>query len=249
MSRWFDISVDPNDPGVQQWRRNQISAARAGELVDDRVGYLCSLAAGKQVLDVGVVEHFVDASEGSQWLHGALCKVARRCLGVDVLEKELAILRQRGYLVQCLDLTKEVLSEQFDLIVVGEVIEHLDAPGLFLRNLARMLKPDGRCVLTTPNPWFINPIIKNLFRASTFVDSVDHTAWFDPSSICELAERADLRLVKFSGVSVGSGAKSRAARALFRPIKAYSAIGFRADLFAKTIIYELVRQDSKACES
>src|SRR5688572_15532848 len=101
--RWFEISPDPNHPAAQKWRLGKIRAARARRLVNDRIEYLCSLAAGKEVLDVGVVEHFIDASSGHQWLHEALCKVARRCIGVDVLEDEVRVLQDRGYSVRCVD--------------------------------------------------------------------------------------------------------------------------------------------------
>lgn len=32
-----------------------------------------------------------------------------------------------------------------------EVIEHMESPIAFLRNIARLLKPDGVAILTTPN--------------------------------------------------------------------------------------------------
>jgi len=39
----------------------------------------------------------------------------------------------------------------FDAVVASEVIEHVLHPRLFLQNLARCLKPDGRLLLTTQN--------------------------------------------------------------------------------------------------
>lgn len=39
----------------------------------------------------------------------------------------------------------------FDLIVAVEVIEHVESPINFLRNLARLLAPGGCAVITTPN--------------------------------------------------------------------------------------------------
>lgn len=39
----------------------------------------------------------------------------------------------------------------FDLIVSVEVIEHVESPINFLRNIARLLAPGGRAVITTPN--------------------------------------------------------------------------------------------------
>jgi len=39
----------------------------------------------------------------------------------------------------------------FDLIVAVEVIEHVESPINFLRNIAQLLAPAGRAVITTPN--------------------------------------------------------------------------------------------------
>jgi len=39
----------------------------------------------------------------------------------------------------------------FDAVVSLEVIEHLENPRLFVREIARILKVNGRCLITTPN--------------------------------------------------------------------------------------------------
>ncbi len=39
----------------------------------------------------------------------------------------------------------------FDLVVSLEVIEHVTDPALFLGHIARLLKPDGLLILSTPN--------------------------------------------------------------------------------------------------
>ncbi|MCC5952851.1 MAG: class I SAM-dependent methyltransferase [Acidimicrobiia bacterium] len=39
---------------------------------------------------------------------------------------------------------------RFDLVTAVEVIEHLEAPISFLRNIAKLLAPNGVAVLTTP---------------------------------------------------------------------------------------------------
>lgn len=39
----------------------------------------------------------------------------------------------------------------FDLVVSVEVIEHVESPIGFLRNIARLLKPAGVAIVTTPN--------------------------------------------------------------------------------------------------
>src|SRR5882757_1232432 len=180
--RWQSLSKDPNAAEVLAARRDALSRARAPN-VADRVAYLCDLARGKRVLDVGVVEHFASASASGQWLHGRLCEAAKSCVGVDILEEEIAAIRTRGYDIRVVDLTRQALNEKFELIVMGEIIEHIDAPGALLRNVAAMLADGGVLVLTTPNPWYANVIVKNLGGAVPFTDSADHVKWYDASTL------------------------------------------------------------------
>ncbi len=50
------------------------------------------------------------------------------------------------------DMTKTTLAEaSFDIVVAVEVLEHVAADELFVRNVVRTLKPGGWFVMTTPN--------------------------------------------------------------------------------------------------
>jgi 2-polyprenyl-3-methyl-5-hydroxy-6-metoxy-1,4-benzoquinol methylase len=54
----------------------------------------------------------------------------------------------------------------FDLVVAVEVIEHVESPINFLRNIARQLPPDGVAVITTPNVDFLPARLKFLLKGS-----------------------------------------------------------------------------------
>lgn len=176
VKRWYEIAKDPNDPAIRNQRRAVLSAARTGKLLDNRNDYLCRLAQGKDVLDVGVVSACLEVAQGEGWLHGRLSKVAKSCLGVDILANEVEALKARGYDVICTDITDKPLERQFDLVVCGEVVEHVDAPGKLLKAAAQMMKPDGKAVFTTPNPWYGGTIFRHLFNFSPFVGNADHVA-------------------------------------------------------------------------
>jgi SAM-dependent methyltransferase len=239
MPRWFEISKDPNSKEANQWRRNRLEAARSGKLLQSRIEYITSLAKSKDVLDIGVVEHTREALQSPAWLHRHLARVARSCLGVDILTEEVEFVKSLGFNVVCLDITSTTLPEKFDLVVCGDVIEHLDAPGPLLASAAKMLRPGGRLVISIPNPWYVNNLIKTFVNGSPLVDSVDHVSWQDACTLCELGERTGLILDRFSGVAVEANSTWRA-RLFFGLQPLWVLLGARPEAFAKTIVYEFV---------
>lgn len=102
---------------------------------------------GGSLLDVGCGEGF---------LLGQLAQSIKEGIGIDSEPEAIRIgsnmLRERKHcslrLNACYDLPFE--SERFDWVTSTDVIEHLEVPEGHLAEIARVLKPGGRLVLTTP---------------------------------------------------------------------------------------------------
>jgi SAM-dependent methyltransferase len=154
---------------------------------------MADLVRGKTVLDVGCVDHSARLESSDRWMHKHLVRAAASVIGLDILESEAAKLRERGYNVVAGDASTVDLGQTFDLVVAGEIIEHIDNPGAFLRNMARHLNSAGRLVLTTPNPFFV----MHQFEFA-FVSSLDkrwnheHVCWYCPFTLGNLLERSGL---------------------------------------------------------
>lgn len=199
------------------------------------------MVKNKSILDIGVVEHTRTAVQSSTWLHRHLTQSATSCLGVDILEAEVEHLQSLGFNVICADVTRQPLSQTFDVIICGEILEHIEAAGAFFKSTAQMLNPDGRLVISVPNPWYINVILKSSWGTIPYVDNADHVAWFDSCTLCELGERYGLKLDLFTGISVELRDNLSLKAKLFlylRPL--ITKLGLRSELFAKSIIYEFV---------
>lgn len=154
------------------------------------------------VLDIGCVRHSLDKQQWQspppgEFLHADLARRAGRTVGLDVLKEEVERMREAGYDARVSDAEQFDLDETFDVIVAGELIEHLSNPGRFLDCSYRHLEDDGRLILTTPNPrrfhmllWYVLGIE---YRANR-----EHTLWLDNYVIEELARRSGFEVVDWS---------------------------------------------------
>jgi SAM-dependent methyltransferase len=238
--RWLGVAADPMDPHVVAWRQDVVREARQKPVLD-RVQYLRSVCRGKRVLDVGVVDHTSSSERSDRWLHGYLVESAAEILGVDVLPDEVQALQGKGYNVQCMDLTAGALPEgKFDVLVVGEVVEHLGRPGGLFEAASQLLEPSGRMVLSTPNPYAVWRVFQN-WRGRPY-ENADHALLLSPWGIAELSERAGLRLESFRGIAVPPvGWKARAVHGAVQR----RVLPFVPEATCESIIYDVV--PAKAC--
>jgi len=93
-------------------------------------------------------------------------------------------------------------SEFFDLVVVGEIIEHIYDTDFFLQEIYRLLKKDGFLLISTPNIasfgrrlmllFGINPIIEN---SPNETDSSGHIRYFTFRTLKVLLNKQGFRVL------------------------------------------------------
>ncbi|MDR1252145.1 MAG: class I SAM-dependent methyltransferase [Treponema sp.] len=72
--------------------------------------------------------------------------------GVEISPSAGYARETRGLDVRSLPLEENRFSsDSFDLILASHLIEHLNAPGLFVREVYRLLRPGGHFLVSTPN--------------------------------------------------------------------------------------------------
>ncbi len=77
-----------------------------------------------------------------------------RAVGFDMCEEALARAAACGIEARNWMAGKErcpAVDEEFDVVVAADVIEHIIDTDLFVNELRRILRPEGRIVITTPN--------------------------------------------------------------------------------------------------
>ncbi len=201
MKSWQLLDKDPlNLPG-RRARQAQINAQLGGADVD-RIAHLGRLVRGKKILDVGCVQNDARCRKNPRWLHRQLAAEAATVVGIDILEADLKILRDEGFQVHYHDLTQSPhpQGETFEVVVAGEILEHIDRPGPFFAHAHQSLAPGGTLVLTTPYPWFVGTSLRNSLAGCSLGGSLEHVAWFDPFNIAELCGRYGFVLNQWHGL-------------------------------------------------
>src|SRR5215218_6395822 len=117
------------------------------ELVQ-RVDFIKTQCAGKKVLHLGCTNYpyTKQSIESEMLLHFELEKVTRELYGFDFDREGLDILKEANaknlYQADLQKLEDVALDETFDVIIAGEMIEHLSSPGLFLEGIKRFMNAE-----------------------------------------------------------------------------------------------------------
>lgn len=156
----------------------------------------------KKVLDVGCAGHdLLDTriyeNTYRLWNHWFIYKTAKQTIGIDIEEKSIKAINDLGLSAKVMDAEQIKFDEKFDVVFAGELIEHLPNPGLFLKAAQKVLKPSGIIVLTTPNTFAVNKIIRVMQGMTNEPpENSDHTMYFTPLRLDTLAKKCGLKLLK-----------------------------------------------------
>jgi len=140
--------------------------------------------------------------------------VQRTCnatvLGVEPDPVRAEMARSKGVEVVCGYFDESLASEvgQFDVIILVDVIEHLQTPARLIRLLLKSLKPGGFIVLSVPNVahWSMRlSLLTGRFNYSaTGLCDATHLRWFTRLSLLQFLDRMGLDVTE-GGCTIGRG--------------------------------------------
>ncbi len=161
---------------------------------DHKIVFVLKHCRDKDVLDLGCVQHNPENYKSRFWLHKALKSVARSLEGIDLYEPGVSYLNSIGFNVSLGDAQAINKDRKYDVIVAGDLIEHLEDFSGFFESCKKHLKQNGKLIISTPNPWYWRNIVKALLF-SRVSNNPEHTTWFCPVTLEQLAARHDLKIV------------------------------------------------------
>lgn len=181
------------------------------ELVQ-RVEFIKQACEGKKVLHLGCTNYpyTKEAIENEMLLHNELAVSAKELYGFDFDQAGIDILSDSGvenlYKADLENLEEVELNETFDVIIAGEIIEHLLNPGKFLKGIQRFMNPETRLIITTINAYcafrFLVYFLSGKGGENEPVHP-DHVAYYSYSTLSLALKRENLRIENFYFYDIG----------------------------------------------
>jgi methionine biosynthesis protein MetW len=133
--------------------------------------------------------------------------------------------------VENIDFLDDFFKDKFDLIIFGDVLEHLINPWKLLKDSTKVLDESGMIIASIPNvkhySTFYNVIVKNEwpYRERGIFDRT-HLRFFTLKNIKEMFKDSDLKIIKV--------------RRKYRIIESPSIINIISKIFALPLIRDLI---------
>lgn len=191
----------------QQLRYTPLEAISVRRPVD-RVHYIAAACDGIRVLDLGAMDETAFQSKRGRgtWLHEEIARRAQRVDGVDSsqLVPAAGLSTAPNARIRQGDITDPErllagLAELPDVIVAGELIEHLENPLQLLSRIARIPELAGRTlILSTPNATAVHNFLVGLARReSTHHDHLCILSYKTLSTLCRRAGFSDWEIIPY----------------------------------------------------
>ena len=189
----------------------------------DRIRFIAQACAGRAVLDLGALdETAVDAKRGGNtWLHEAIAATATRVIGIDnsqaVPEAGLVTSRnaeiRRGDVMALADWL-DVNAFTPEVVVAGELIEHLPNPLEFLRTIAGTDRlRDATIIFSTPNATAVHNVLVGMAsRESTHHDHLCILSYKTLNTLCRRAGFDDWSIVPYHAAFIEMRQRNRGFR-------------------------------------
>src|SRR5690606_35327256 len=115
-------------------------------------------------------------------------------------------IRPSGYATDLIGSVSELRDilrgRHYDTVIAGELIEHLERPYDFLRDVRSVLGDGGKLVLSTPNPLGFPTLMFEVFRSHTRFYTDDHVYYFAPRWVERMLERTGYRIARIRPVGL-----------------------------------------------
>ncbi len=164
---------------------------------------ILELCRGKKVLHLGCVgwTDFPRADKvrmAAASFHQSLSEVCN-CSGVDIDRETVEGLHKEGMFLNVVAGDAERLTgdAEYDVVVAGDIIEHLSNPGCMLDGALKVVKPGGMLIVSAPNAFSLPAFTRLL--AGRFREGAQHVLNFNHLTLQQLLLRHGWRPISIRG--------------------------------------------------
>jgi len=157
----------------------------------DRIAFVTSNCEGKNVLDLGCYDETALIKKNSgMWLHEQIAKVAKFVYGIDnsisLKDKQFSV-SQNSKIVfgDVMDL-KKIDDFEPDVIIAGEIIEHLPNAPDFLKKIKSLYSGKQLICSTVNATSFTNSLLSLIKRESCHKDHLQVYSYKTINTLCRL---------------------------------------------------------------
>lgn len=176
----------------------------------ERSAYICTICKDKRVLHLGATDapETQNAIKHGRFLHTKLADVCQELVGMDI-SKEMIQWLQNNYDIHNIyygniENYEDYPQKEFDLIIAGEILEHLSNPGKALDCLRKVTKANTRLIITVPNAYSFKGFLRAMAKHE-FIHP-DHTLHHSLYTLKSLLNRHGFVIEScFSFVNGGTG--------------------------------------------
>jgi hypothetical protein len=162
--------------------------------VRSREEVITEIIKDKDVIHLGCSDHIPIIREKmavNKWLHKLITENSGNCIGVDIDKESIDfVINELGFtnVIHGNILTddlKELSDKQWDYVVFGEILEHIDNPVEFLSTFrAKYGNNVKRFIITVPNI-YNRKALGNMLKFKEAINS-DHRFWFTPYTLSKV---------------------------------------------------------------
>jgi 2-polyprenyl-3-methyl-5-hydroxy-6-metoxy-1,4-benzoquinol methylase len=181
-----------------------------------REDYILDKCKQKRVLHLGCIGKaeglYEELMVKNAWLHARIRAVAAEVVGIDNAHEIVSRLRSAhgvsdiyvgdAHHLENLDMGL------FDIVMAGEIIEHLPYPGLFLASAHHVLNTGGQVLITTTNAFCTRRFLGVLGGFESVHE--DHVAYYSHRTLERLGEMTGYRIVEQASYRVSNKKNYRA---------------------------------------
>jgi 2-polyprenyl-3-methyl-5-hydroxy-6-metoxy-1,4-benzoquinol methylase len=171
-----------------------VDIGKSKHCIISREAAITEMIKNQNVIHIGCSDHIPVIKQkisDNTWLHKLITDNAKNCIGIDIDRDSIDFIKketdfQNVFHGDILTDNFEGINEKnWDYVVLGEIVEHLDNPVNFLKVFKeRYGDKVSKFIITVPNIYNLHQF-KNMINYLEIINS-DHRFWFTPYTIAKV---------------------------------------------------------------